>query len=268
MSFAAHISRLTLTASLAAAITVSVAGTASPQPAFAAEAAPAQADTQTSQQTDSQSQQISQRARIVNIAESHVGSAQYRFGAEGTEYMDCSGLVWSVYKQAGLEAKIGGARMGAKSYYYWFKRRGLASRTNPKPGDLVIWHRGAHIGIYVGNGYAVSALNEKYDVRKHKVNWLSGFTAYLHVQLDGAVSDSNDGTATTSDVLFKVTSDVDGLIVRDGPGTGHDRIGMVNKGTVIRVIDKAYDGQGRKWLEGKLPSGKVGWVLAEYVTKV
>ncbi|MEA2678079.1 MAG: peptidoglycan DL-endopeptidase CwlO [Chloroflexota bacterium] len=261
MSFASRVIRLTVAASLAAAITVSIGGLTSPQPVFAAEPTPAE-------QTDAQSRQVSQRQRILNIAEGYVGAAQYRFGAEGTEYMDCSGLVWRVYKQAGLEAKIGGARMGAKSYYYWFKRRGLASRTNPKPGDLVIWHKGAHIGIYVGNGYAISALNEKYDVRKHKVNWLSGFTAYLHVPLDGAVPDSNDGTDTTSDVLFKVTSDINALPVRDGAGVSHDQIAMVDRAAVIRVTGKAYDAKGRKWFEGKLPSGKVGWVPSWYVTRI
>ena len=253
MSFASRASRLSVAAFLAAAITVSVGGLASPQTVSAATIA----------------QTTNQRARIVNITESYLG-AQFRFGAEGTEYVDCSGLVWRVYKEAGLEAKIGGARMGAKSYYYWFKRRGLASRSNPKPGDLVIWRKGGHIGIYVGNGYAVSALNPKMDVRKHKVNWLSGFTAYLHVQLNGDVpnTDTNDGTDSSGDYLFKVTPDVNGLVVREGPGTRYDGIGMVNKDAIIRVLDKAYDGLGRKWFKGKLASGKVGWVLAEYVTRI
>jgi cell wall-associated NlpC family hydrolase len=253
MSFASRVTRIVAAASLAAAITVSVGGLTNPQPVSAA--------------TTTQTQSTNQRARIVRIAESYLG-AQYRFGAESTRYVDCSGLVWRVYKEAGLEAKIGGARMGAKAYYYWFKRRGLASRTNPKPGDLVIWHKGKHIGIYVGNGYAVSALNERLDVRKHKVNWLSGFTAYLHVQLTGGTTDSNDGADATSGFLFKVTSDVNGLNVRSGPGEKYERIGTVDRGAVIRVSDKAYDGQGRRWFRGELPNGKVGWVLAEYVTKI
>jgi cell wall-associated NlpC family hydrolase len=251
MSFAARVSRIAVTASLAAAVTFGIGGLASPQPTHAATAA------------------TNQRARIVRIAESFVGSAQYRFGAEGTEYTDCSGLVWRVYKEAGLENKIGGARKGARAYYYWFKRRGLASRTDPKPGDLVIWRKGKHIGIYVGNGYAVSALNEKMDVRKHKVNWLSGFTAYLHVQLNGGTDDAgtNDGSNTTSDYLFKVTSDVNNVNVRKGPGERYDRVATMDRGAVMRVTDKAYDGQGRKWFKGELASGKVGWVLAEFVTK-
>jgi cell wall-associated NlpC family hydrolase len=259
MSFAARVPRLAVIAFMAAAVTFSISGLINPPATHAA--------------TTAQTQTTNQRARIVRIAESFVGSAQYRFGAESTDYTDCSGLVWRVYKEAGLEAKIGGSRKGAKAYYYWFKRRGLASRTNPKPGDLVVWHRGGHIGIYVGNGYAVSALNEKMDVRKHKVNWLSGFTAYLHVQLTGATGSTDSGATTdsgttTSDYLFKLTSEVNGLNVRSGPGEKYDRVATVDRGAIIRVTDKAYDGQGRKWFKGKLSNGSVGWVLAEYVTKV
>lgn len=257
MSFAARLPRLAVVAFMAAAVTFSIGGLVSPQPTHAA--------------TSAQSQTSNQRAKIVRIAESFVG-AQYRFGAEGMQAFDCSGLVWRAYKEAGLEAKIGTARKGAKSYYYWFKKRGLASRTNPRPGDLIIWKKGKHMGIYVGNGMAVSALNPKLGVRKHKVNWLGGFTAYLHVQLTGGANGTdgtgtNDGS-TTSDYLFKVTSDVDRLVVRDGPGTGNDRIAIVNRGTVIRVTDKAFDGQDRKWFKAKLSSGKIGWVLAEFVTKI
>jgi cell wall-associated NlpC family hydrolase len=242
---------------LAAAVAISFGGLSGPESVNAA----------TSAQTSNQ------RDRIVRITNSFVGSAQYRFGAEGTEYTDCSGMVWRVYKEAGLEAKIGGSRKGARAYYHWFKSRGLASRSNPKPGDLVIWRKGKHIGIYVGNGYAVSALNKKMDVRKHKVNWLGGFTAYLHVRLGGSTDSNdgtgtNDGTTTNGNYLFKVAPNVNRLTVRDGAGTKHDSVGMVDKGVVITVLDKAHDGQGRKWFKGKLSSGKTGWVLAEYVTKV
>ena len=46
----------------------------------------------------------------------------------------------------------------ARALYRYFKARGLASRTNPKPGDLVIWGYGSHVGIYIGNGKAISTL--------------------------------------------------------------------------------------------------------------
>ena len=67
----------------------------------------------------------------------------------------------------------------ARSIYLYFKNRGRASRTNPKVGDLVIWGYGTHIGIYIGNGKAVSTLRN--GVRIHGVFAVTArFTAYLH----------------------------------------------------------------------------------------
>jgi cell wall-associated NlpC family hydrolase len=208
----------------------------------------------------------SQRARIVRIAKSHLG-AQYKFGAEGAHNrFDCSGLVYAVYKQAGLLNKIGGARRGARGYYRWFKRRGLASRNDPNPGDLVIWHKGKHIGIYIANDRIISAVNRKYDVRVHGLNFVSGFTAYLHVQLRGQVPPTDGGTPGATPTV--VESTVDHLIVRAGPGKVNDRIAIVHRGTTVTVTDKARDAKGRKWYEGTLPSGKLGWLPAWHVTVV
>lgn len=130
----------------------------------------------------------SQAALIVRIARSHLG-ARFRMGTEGHQYFDCSGFVYRVYEMAGLLNRIGGGRKGATAYYNWFLRRGLVSRSNPKPGDLVAYaHRGEkvipHIGIYIGNGRAVSALINPWGVRSHRVNSIGiPFKAYLHVQI-------------------------------------------------------------------------------------
>ena len=64
--------------------------------------------------------------------------------------------------------------------YAWFKAHGKASRRNPKVGDLVIWGGGTHVGIYIGNGKAISTLSRG-GVRVHRVNAVTArFTAYLH----------------------------------------------------------------------------------------
>jgi cell wall-associated NlpC family hydrolase len=73
------------------------------------------------------------------------------------------------------------SRRSARGYWDWFASRGRASRTNPKPGDLAIWGNGRHIGIYLGNGKAISAIND--GVTIHKVSALTDrFTVYLHVK--------------------------------------------------------------------------------------
>ncbi len=134
-----------------------------------APAAPTQASTST------------QASKISYTAKTHLGKG-YLFGATGLKKFDCSGLVYRVFEQNGLLAKIGGGRKTARGYYKWFRERGLASKKNPRVGDLIIWGSGTHIGIYVGNGEAVSALTS--GVKRHGVfRVTTPFTAYLHVSL-------------------------------------------------------------------------------------
>ena len=117
--------------------------------------------------------------QIVQIAKSQVGD-RYRYGTMGPSTFDCSGLVIYSYKRAGDGARIRAPYLrSARSLYYYFRARGLAGRSNPKIGDIVIWGGGTHAGIYVGNGKAVSALTS--GVRVHGVYAVRArFTAYLH----------------------------------------------------------------------------------------
>lgn len=122
-----------------------------------------------------------QASKITSTAKSHLGKA-YLLGATGLKKFDCSGLVYRVYEQNGLLSKIGGGRKTARGYYKWFRERGLASKKNPRVGDLIIWGNGTHIGVYVGSGDAISALTS--GVKRHGVfRVTTPFTAYLHVSL-------------------------------------------------------------------------------------
>ena len=125
----------------------------------------------------------SEAAQIIRIAKAQVGD-RYRYGASGPSSFDCSGLVTYAYKAAGDYRAIGyGRYRSARALYYYFKNRGLASRTNATPGDLVIWGGGSHVGIYLGNGYAVSALTR--GVRVHRVHAMTTpFTAYLRTGMN------------------------------------------------------------------------------------
>jgi cell wall-associated NlpC family hydrolase len=124
--------------------------------------------------------------QIVAIAKSHLG-AKFRMGATGMRYFDCSGFIYRVYAQAGLLNRVGGERRLAAGYYHWFHQRGLASRSNPKVGDLIIWtHNGriSHSGIYIGNGRAISALINPWGVKITHINTIHAhFFAFLHVRL-------------------------------------------------------------------------------------
>ena len=117
--------------------------------------------------------------QIIRIARAQLGDP-WRYGASGPYAFDCSGLVLYAFRRAGDGRVVrGGALRSARSLYRYFRARGLASRTHPRVGDLVIWGSGTHIGIYVGHGRAISTLRN--GVRVHGVHAVTArFTAYLH----------------------------------------------------------------------------------------
>ena len=117
--------------------------------------------------------------QIIRIAKRQLGDP-WRHGARGPRAFDCSGLVIYAFKHAGDAKAVGRGRLAsARALYRWYKARGLASRHHPRVGDLVIWGGGTHVGIYVGNGKAISTLTN--GVRIHRVHAVTArFTAYLH----------------------------------------------------------------------------------------
>ena len=123
----------------------------------------------------------SQAGAVITFARNQLGDP-WSLGAIGLRRYDCSGLVYRAFYESGVLSKIGGSRKTARGYYLWFKERGLASRTNPRRGDLVVWGRGSHIGIYIGDGKAISTLSN--GVKVHGVHAVTAeFTAYLHVNI-------------------------------------------------------------------------------------
>ena len=137
------------------------------------------------------------RQAVVDLTMSTIGS-DYRFGAEGPDKFDCSGLIYWVFKEAGELPRIGGSRMGARSYVRWFVARGRFSRdeADARPGDLVAWHDGSHIGVYVGPNRVVSALNVNLGVRLHDLKIPDPPSQYLLINWganDGSGSDNGGG---------------------------------------------------------------------------
>lgn len=109
---------------------------------------------------------------------------QWKHYATGPNTFDCSGLVWFTFHSNDMQDRIGGYRSVA-GYWNWFKARGQISKTNPKLGDLVVWGANQHVGFYIGNGYAISALTTKRGVSVHPVKGYLGipFKAYLHTKI-------------------------------------------------------------------------------------
>ena len=88
------------------------------------------------------------RSAAVTIASRYLG-VRYRFGGAGPNGFDCSGLVQYVYRQLGKSLPRTAAEQASAT------RR--VSRSQARPGDLVLFPGGGHIGIYVGNGMMLDA---------------------------------------------------------------------------------------------------------------
>jgi cell wall-associated NlpC family hydrolase len=117
---------------------------------------------------------------VIAAARSHVG-APYRYGGTGPGF-DCSGLIYRVFKETHELARVGGRQRTAGGLLHWFEARGLVSRKAGRPGDLVIYNGGTHVGIYVGNGKVISAI--VHGVRRHGLRRLTiPFTVFLHTRL-------------------------------------------------------------------------------------
>ncbi|WP_411375618.1 C40 family peptidase [Arthrobacter sp. MPF02] len=94
---------------------------------------------------------------LAAIAYTGIGSPYVWGGTSPTSGWDCSGFTQWVYAQAGISIP----RVNA-----W---TAMTPTSTPQPGDLVMQNGGAHVGIYVGNGMMISALNPSQGTLLHSV---------------------------------------------------------------------------------------------------
>src|SRR5688500_3959170 len=105
----------------------------------------------------------------------------FMLGQEGPRFFACSGLIYRVFEETGELPRIGGYRLRAAGYMRWFVSRGLFTKDVDKAdrGDLVIWDKGDHIGIYLGDGKAISALINPWGVTIHSLGGISQDVDYF-----------------------------------------------------------------------------------------
>jgi cell wall-associated NlpC family hydrolase len=96
-------------------------------------------------------------AGLAAIAYTGIGHP-YVWGGTSPNGWDCSGFTQWVYAQAGISIP----RVNA-----W---TAMTPTSTPSPGDLVVQNGGAHVGIYVGNGMMISALNPSQGTLLHAVS--------------------------------------------------------------------------------------------------
>jgi cell wall-associated NlpC family hydrolase len=104
---------------------------------------------------------------LAGTAMQGVGSA-YVYGGTAFGAWDCSGFTQWVYAQHGID-------LPRTSQAQWAAGTPTA---NPQPGDLVIQNGGGHVGVYLGNGQMISALNPTQGTQVHSVSVMP-VTAYV-----------------------------------------------------------------------------------------
>ena len=101
-------------------------------------------------------------AAAVQYAMAQVGKS-YVYGAAGPSSFDCSGLTMMAWQQAGVSLPhSSGAQMSSGT---------PVSQSQLQPGDLVFYYSPvSHVGMYIGNGQIVNALNPSEGIKVSGVN--------------------------------------------------------------------------------------------------
>lgn len=102
-----------------------------------------------------------QGSKAVTFASKQLGRP-YRYGASGPSAYDCSGLTGASWKAAGKSLP--------RTSYAQLSKGKAVSKSALRPGDVVGFYGGGHVGLYVGNGYVIHASKPGKPVAKVKVS--------------------------------------------------------------------------------------------------
>ncbi|MHB8958084.1 MAG: NlpC/P60 family protein [Candidatus Limnocylindrales bacterium] len=201
--------------------------------------------------------------RVVLIAEQQRGK-RYAFGAAGPSAFDCSGLVLYSYRRAGVASKLGGGHSGY-GMLAWARARHRFSRTDPQVGDVVIYGGGAHVGIYIGHGDVISALNPSQGIRVTGLHALrNAVTGYVHTQL-GKASAQTVRAAAAVQIKSVVRTVLTRYFVnlRAGASTATRALATVRPGVRLRLVGTTVK-SGKRWDQVSY-AGHTYWVRADLV---
>lgn len=101
---------------------------------------------------------------IVNAARAQIGLRYTWGGSSPSTGLDCSGLVYYAYNQAGMNLP----RKTAKGYAFGGR---VIPRSQAQPGDLVAFtsNNYGHMGIYAGNGRIIDASGSRQQVVERSI---------------------------------------------------------------------------------------------------
>ncbi|CAN7189359.1 C40 family peptidase [Arthrobacter sp. LjRoot14] len=107
----------------------------------------------------------------ISVALSKVGSPYfYKYGGSGPLGFDCSGLVQNAFAAAGKYLPRTAAQQYAQAPVH-------VPLSQAQPGDLLVWGSAPdfyHVGIYLGGGRVVQALNPEDGITVTDLAWMAG----------------------------------------------------------------------------------------------
>ncbi len=202
--------------------------------------------------------------RVVKIAMAERGSP-WVYGATGPSYFDCSGLVTYAFRRAGELDVIGNGRnRSGSAMLRWARARHLTT-SHGRRGDIAVWGNGSHVGIYLGNGRAISTLTS--GVRVHGLRVLTArFTTFIRTGLSGPAAAARTATAkaparstAAPKVVARRTVAVNALNLRSAPRVSAAVSRVLDRGTRVGVTRSTKDSAGQTWYRVAVGT-RVGWV--------
>ena len=101
---------------------------------------------------------------VAAIANSMAASRSYVYGGNSSTAVDCSAFAQQVLAAMGKSIPR----------TTWAQMAAGTPVSTPQPGDLVFFNGGSHVGVYIGNGQMVDALNPSAGVGQRAVSYIDG----------------------------------------------------------------------------------------------
>jgi PGF-pre-PGF domain-containing protein len=134
-------------------------------------------------------------------------------GGNSRSGIDCSHLVYQVYKQAGAKDIVFQTVPNMKKNAYY------VTTASPKPGDVIFWKKDitknnrnywltSHVGIYIGNGQFIDTSFETKTVTTESISgvYQEGVPYYARWNPGGSDDTDNDETPDNNDVNVPVAA--------------------------------------------------------------
>ncbi|QYA33361.1 LysM peptidoglycan-binding domain-containing protein [Macrococcus psychrotolerans] len=142
--------------------------TAAPaQQSYQAPAQQTAAPAQQSYQAPAKSYKAPVNGNVAQVANGIAAGKSYVYGANSASAVDCSAFAQQVLAAQGKSIpRTTYAQMAAGTRV-----------STPQAGDLVYFNGGSHVGVYIGNGQMIDALNPSEGIGQRPVSYVNGSVA-------------------------------------------------------------------------------------------